>query len=154
MRRATEALVRHTRRSRLRARSGETCDEPQHQSPGRARKVTAMAGEALHEERSELSPEILDRHRAISTIMEEMEAIAWYDQRIEASTDAELQAVLAHNRGEEKEHAAMLLEWLRRHDAELETHLRNSLFSTGPIREKPAETAAPDGSLGIGSLRR
>ena len=94
-----------------------------------------MAGETLHEERSELTPEILDRHRAISTIMEELEAISWYDQRIKASTDTELQAILAHNRNEEKEHASMLLEWLRRHDAELDTHLRNFLFTTGPIHE-------------------
>ncbi len=95
-----------------------------------------MAGETLHEERSELTPEILDRHRAISTIMEELEAISWYDQRIKASTDTELQAILAHNRNEEKEHASMLLEWLRRHDAELDTHLRNFLFTTGPIQRK------------------
>jgi hypothetical protein len=115
-----------------------------------------MAGETLHEERSELGPEILDRHRAISTIMEELEAINWYNQRIKASTDAELRAILAHNRNEEKEHASMLLEWLRRQDAEFDTHLRTFLFSSGPIREKPAEAAAvpPDGSLGIGSLRR
>ena len=114
-----------------------------------------MAGETLHEERSELSPEILDRHRAISTIMEELEAISWYDQRIKASTDAELQAILAHNRNEEKEHASMLLEWLRRHDAELDTHLRNFLFTTGPIREKPAASGSElDKGLAIGSLRR
>ena len=114
-----------------------------------------MAGETLHEERSDLSPEILDRHRAISTIMEELEAISWYDQRIKASTDAELQAILAHNRNEEKEHASMLLEWLRRHDAELDTHLRNFLFTTGPIHEKPAASSSePDASLAVGSLRR
>lgn len=114
-----------------------------------------MAGETLHEERSDLSPEILDRHRAISTIMEELEAISWYDQRIKASTDTELQAILAHNRNEEKEHASMLLEWLRRHDAELDTHLRNFLFTTGPIGEKPsASSSEPDASLAIGNLRR
>jgi ferritin-like protein len=114
-----------------------------------------MAGETLHEERSDLSPEILDRHRAISTIMEELEAISWYDQRIKASTDTELQAILAHNRNEEKEHASMLLEWLRRHDAELDTHLRNFLFTTGPIHEKPAASSSePDAGLAIGSLRR
>jgi hypothetical protein len=114
-----------------------------------------MAGETLHEERSELTPEILDRHRAISTIMEELEAISWYDQRIKASTDTELQAILAHNRNEEKEHASMLLEWLRRHDAELDTHLRNFLFTTGPIHEKPAASSSePDAGLAIGSLRR
>ena len=114
-----------------------------------------MAGETLHEERSELGAELLDRHRAISTVMEELEAIDWYDQRIKASSDAELRAILTHNRNEEKEHASMLLEWLRRHDAEFDTHLRYFLFSTGPIREKPGETShEPDGSLAIGSLRR
>jgi len=115
-----------------------------------------MAGETLHEERDIIGPEILDRHRAISTIMEELEAIDWYDQRIKAASDAELQAVLAHNRNEEKEHASMLLEWLRRHDRELDTHLRTYLFSQGPIREGGSEAGtgnAPDGSLGIGSLK-
>jgi hypothetical protein len=87
-----------------------------------------MAGETLHEEREALTPEILDRHRAISTIMEELEAIDWYDQRIKASTDPELQSVLAHNRNEEKEHASMLLEWLRRHDPELDAHLRTYFY--------------------------
>jgi len=121
-----------------------------------------MAGEALHEEREELGPEILDRHRAISTIMEELEAIDWYDQRIKASSNTELQSVLAHNRNEEKEHASMLLEWLRRHDSEFDTHLRTFLFSQGPIRDVASSgsggggggASAGDGSLGIGSLRR
>ncbi len=114
-----------------------------------------MAGEMLHEEREVLGPEILDRHRAISTIMEELEAIDWYDQRIKASSNAELQAVLAHNRNEEKEHASMLLEWLRRHDAELDAHMRTYLFSQGPIREVKEGAAASDsdGSLSIGSLK-
>ena len=120
-----------------------------------------MAGETLHEEREELTPEILDRHRAISTIMEELEAIDWYDQRIKASSNPELQTVLLHNRNEEKEHASMLLEWLRRHDSEFEGHLRTYLFSKGPIREVAAGAeggggrggAQGDGSLGIGSLR-
>jgi ferritin-like protein len=119
-----------------------------------------MAGEALHEDREILGPELLDRHRAISTIMEELEAIDWYDQRIKASSNAELQSVLAHNRNEEKEHASMLLEWLRRHDSELDTHLRTYLFSQGSIREVEAAAkgngggnGSGDGSLGIGSLR-
>jgi uncharacterized protein len=112
-----------------------------------------MAGETLHEEREVLGAEILDRHRAISTIMEELEAIDWYDQRIKASSDPELQAVLAHNRSEEKEHASMLLEWLRRHDPELDGHLRTYLFSQGSIREvkEGGGTSAP--GLSIGSLK-
>jgi uncharacterized protein len=116
-----------------------------------------MAGETLHEDRELLGPEILDRHRAISTIMEELEAIDWYNQRIKASSDPELQAILAHNRNEEKEHASMLFEWLRRNDSEFDTHLRTYLFSQGPIREvgaaQPQGGTANDGSLGIGSLK-
>ena len=113
-----------------------------------------MAGETLHEEREALTPEILDRHRAISTIMEELEAIDWYDQRIKASTDPELQSVLAHNRNEEKEHASMLLEWLRRHDPEFDAHLRTYLFSQGPIREAQQDAGgARVGGLSIGSLK-
>ena len=114
-----------------------------------------MAGEALHEPREALSGGLLNRHRAIATIMEELEAIDWYDQRIEASSDPELQAVLAHNRNEEKEHASMLLEWLRRNDPEFSTHLRNFLFTEGPIRDVPSQggAATGDGSLGIGSLK-
>jgi ferritin-like protein len=116
-----------------------------------------MAGETLHEERAVLGPELLDRHRAISNLIEELEAIDWYDQRIKASSDDLLKQILAHNRNEEKEHAAMLLEWLRRGDAELTTHLKAHLFTSGPIRDTGAGAAQPagggDGSLGIGSLR-
>jgi hypothetical protein len=87
--------------------------------------------------------------------MEELEAIDWYDQRIKASTDPELQAVLAHNRNEEKEHASMLLEWLRRNDAEFETHLRTYLFSQGSIREVKTRSGGEGAGAGlsIGSLR-
>ncbi|HEY6439129.1 MAG TPA: encapsulin-associated ferritin-like protein [Acetobacteraceae bacterium] len=114
-----------------------------------------MAGETLHEDRDVLGQDILDRHRAISTIMEELEAIDWYDQRIKASANAELQAVLAHNRNEEKEHASMLLEWLRRNDAEFDGHMRTYLFSQGPIREAGAGggAGAAAGGLSIGSLK-
>jgi uncharacterized protein len=114
-----------------------------------------MAGETLHEDREGLGPEILDRHRAISTLMEELEAIDWYDQRIKASANADLQAILAHNRNEEKEHASMLLEWLRRNDGEFDAHLRTYLFKEGPVREAKVESSGDvsDGSLAIGSLR-
>jgi len=95
--------------------------------------------------------------------MEELEAVDWYDQRVDAAGDDELRSVLAHNRDEEKEHAAMTLEWLRRHDAKLDEHLRNYLFTSKPILEREHEiehgdgdadaASAGDGSLGIGSLR-
>ncbi|MET0497482.1 MAG: encapsulin-associated ferritin-like protein [Steroidobacteraceae bacterium] len=128
-----------------------------------------MAGNSgdLHESSDKLKPETIDRHRAVVSIMEELEAIDWYDQRIDAATDPELREILAHNRDEEKEHACMTLEWLRRHDAKLDEHLRTYLFTNKRLLDVEHEAehgAAPapasgggagsgDGSLGIGSLR-
>lgn len=129
----------------------------------------AESSNTLHEEG--LSPAVVDRHRAIVSLMEELEAADWYAQRVEAATDDELRAILKHNEDEEKEHAAMVLEWLRRKDAALDGHLRTYLFTEGPIgdKENQAEesgaascSAGPessgsaargDGSLGIGSLK-
>ena len=117
-----------------------------------------MAGSSgsLHENESVLKPATIDRHRAVVSIMEELEAVDWYDQRIDAATDQELKELLAHNRDEEKEHAAMMLEWLRRHDAKLDEHLRTYLFTNKRLLEieEEAEASACDGSLGIGSLRK
>jgi len=111
----------------------------------------------LHESAERLGPERIDRHRATVSIMEELEAIDWYDQRAAASDDDELRAVLEHNRDDEKEHAAMALEWLRRRDARLDEQLRKYLFSEGSITAEEDQAAAGDdadsGSLGIGSLR-
>lgn len=119
----------------------------------------------LHEPEERLSKETIDRHRAIASVQEELEAVDWYDQRADATTDSELAAVLAHNRDEEKEHAAMTLEWLRRHDPVLDAHLRTYLFTTDPVTEvehqAEGDGAAPgsladadmSGSLGIGSLK-
>lgn len=94
-----------------------------------------MASDSLHEPADEIGAEVIDRHRAIRSIMEELEAIDWYDQRVAATNDPSLAAVLAHNRDEEKEHAAMTLEWLRRHDPVLDRELRTYLFTDGPITE-------------------
>ena len=74
----------------------------------------------LHEPSDLLDEAAIDRHRAIVSIKEELEAVDWYDQRVSATSDASLAAVLAHNRDEEKEHASMTIEWLRRHDALLD----------------------------------
>ena len=116
----------------------------------------AASSGSLHEDPAVLSAEVKDRHRAIVSIMEELEAIDWYDQRVAGASDPELAAILAHNRDEEKEHAVMTLEWLRRHDAKLDDVLRTYLFAEGPVLdvEKAAGGQAADGSLGIGSLRR
>ncbi len=118
-----------------------------------------MASEKLHESPETLGPEVLDQHRAIVSIMEELEAVDWYNQRATATHTPDLAAVLAHNRDEEKEHAAMTLEWLRRTDPILDQHLRTYLFTEGSITEieHEAEHDDDDGagpaSLGIGSLK-
>ncbi|HEX6321429.1 MAG TPA: ferritin-like domain-containing protein [Burkholderiales bacterium] len=120
----------------------------------------AQSSGSFHENTEILKPETMDRHRAIVSIMEELEAVDWYDQRVDAAADGELKAILAHNRDEEKEHAAMTLEWLRRRDAVWDEQLRNYLFTEKPIlevehaiEESEESGRSGDGSLGIGSLR-
>ena len=121
-----------------------------------------MAGSSgsLHESEAVLKPETIDRHRAVVSLMEELEAVDWYDQRYDAAGDGELKKILAHNRDEEKEHAAMMLEWLRRHDPKLDEHLRTYLFTNKSVLEIEEEAEGKDeggsnddGSLRIGSLR-
>lgn len=116
------------------------------------------ASVGFHEDDSALKPETKDRHRAIVSLMEELDAVDWYDQRVDTAGDDELRAILAHNRDEEREHAMMLLEWLRRKAPGFAEQMRTYLFAEGPITavEAAAESAeggAGDGSLGIGSLR-
>ena len=121
----------------------------------------ASASATTHEDPEKLKPETRERHRAIVSIMEELEAVDWYDQRVDASDDEELRAILAHNRDEEKEHAAMVLEWLRRRDPQLDAHLRTFLFTDRPEVEQEEASAGnrqgggdpASGSLGIGSLK-
>ncbi|OAN55164.1 ferritin [Paramagnetospirillum marisnigri] len=115
----------------------------------------AASSATLHEDPALLGPGAIDRHRATVSIMEELEAADWYDQRALATEDPELQAILTYNRDEEKEHAAMLLEWLRRHDGALSNHLKTYLFKDGPIHAPGSAKSDPvaDGSLAIGSLR-
>jgi ferritin-like protein len=109
-----------------------------------------------------LNEATLDYHRAMTSLCEEFEAVDWYNQRVTATNDASLAAVLAHNRDEEKEHAIMLLEWLRRHDAVIDKNLRTYLFTTLPITDVEKQAMGADGasssvsstgSLGLGSLR-
>jgi ferritin-like protein len=96
-------------------------------------KEKAMANEGYHESIEELSDETRDMHRAIISLMEELEAVDWYNQRVDACKDRELAAILAHNRDEEKEHAAMVLEWIRRRDPRFDKELKDYLFTTEEI---------------------
>jgi len=89
-----------------------------------------------HEPIDELSAETRDMHRALVSLMEELEAVDWYNQRADACKDLELKAILEHNRDEEKEHAAMVLEWIRRHDPIFSSELNDYLFTEKPIAHK------------------
>ena len=95
-----------------------------------------MANEGFHEAIEELSDETKDMHRAIQSLMEELEAVDWYNQRVDACKDEALKAILIHNRDEEKEHAAMMLEWIRRQDAQFDKELKEILFTNKPIVHK------------------
>ena len=95
----------------------------------------AQSSNTLHEAPEALTPEVVDKHRAIVSLMEELEAVDWYDQRAHACSDPELRQILEHNRDEEKEHAAMVLEWIRRHDPRFSKELKEYLFTNKPIRD-------------------
>jgi ferritin-like protein len=128
-----------------------------------ARLAFPMSSENLHESPDELSDETKNMHRAIVSLMEELEAVDWYQQRAEACTDDDLKAVLTHNKNEEIEHAMMVLEWIRRHQPVFDDNMKTYLNSVGPITEVEAQAeadtandtpaGAPSTSLGIGSLR-
>ena len=119
-----------------------------------------MANSAgYHESEDKLRDETQDNHRALTSMQEELEAADWYDQRVDAATDSDLKAILAHNRDEEKEHFVMLLEWLRRRDPKFDAELRERLFNPGSIvaqeqasKGAGGEAAASGGHAGAGSL--
>lgn len=92
-----------------------------------------MSSAGYHEPVEQLSVEARDMHRAIVSLMEELEAVDWYNQRVESCSDTELKDILEHNRDEEKEHAAMLMEWIRRNDLRFSKELKDILFTEKPI---------------------
>jgi ferritin-like protein len=117
-----------------------------------------------NEPSSELSPEARDVHRALASFVEELEAVDYYNQRVDVATDGALREILAHNRDEEIEHAVMLLEWLRRRLPKFDEELRTYLFTSAPIAHgegsDPGKTtahdspAAPSTDLGIGKFKK
>ncbi len=108
-----------------------------------------MGSENLHERFEDVTDETRDMHRAIVSLMEELEAIDWYQQRVDATKNEALKEVLGHNRDEEIEHAMMNLEWIRRHHPTFDEHARTYLFSQGPITAVE-ETATAGGGGGGG----
>lgn len=107
-----------------------------------------VGSENLHERFEDVTDETRDMHRAIVSLMEELEAIDWYQQRVDATKNEALKEVLGHNRDEEIEHAMMNLEWIRRHHPTFDEHARTYLFSQGPITavEEVATGAGGGGS--------
>jgi uncharacterized protein len=121
-----------------------------------------VSSENYHEPQELLSEGTKDLHRAIVSLREELEAVDWYQQRAEATSNAELKAILLHNKREEIEHAMMVLEWLRRNDASFAEHIATYINSSGPILDVEKGTkageagegpAASPTSLGVGSLK-
>jgi ferritin-like protein len=95
-----------------------------------------MSSVGYHEPVEQLSDETRDMHRAIVSLMEELEAVDWYNQRAALCKDPALKAILEHNRDEEKEHASMVLEWIRRTDPRFSKELNQYLFTETPIADK------------------
>src|SRR5262245_21570273 len=116
-----------------------------------------MAAEGYHEPYEQLTAATRDMHRALRSLMEELEAVDWYNQRVDLCNDEELKAILAHNRDEEKEHASMVLEWIRRRDPIFDENLRKYLFTTtsitGSEEESKGRTTIASPAV-IGSLRK
>ena len=115
----------------------------------------AAASQGYHEDERRLSPRTKELHRAIVSLQEELEAVDWYQQRADATEDPELRAILEHNRDEEKEHAMMLLEWIRRHDVVFARMMRLHTGHEGPIvsgeeREEAAGEADVEGRAARG----
>ena len=104
-----------------------------------------------HEPTNELTEKTRDLHRALASLQEELEAIDWYQQRIDVAADAELKAILAHNRDEEMEHATMVLEWIRRRYPVFDQNLREYLFTSKPILEIEHESTGGSASAGSGN---
>ena len=92
-----------------------------------------MSSETLHAPRERLSKHTLAVHQAITSLVEELEAVDWYRQRADDCDDEALKDILLHNMREEMEHASMVLEWIRRNDTDFEKELKENLFSDGPI---------------------
>lgn len=104
--------------------------------------TVASAGAGIHIPADKLSRKTAHLHYAITSLREELEAVDWYRQRADDCEDAALKAILLHNADEEIEHAAMLLEWLRRTEPRFDKELKEYLFTDGPITETEAKAMA------------
>lgn len=104
-----------------------------------------MSSETLHVAREKLSRKTLEMHYAITSLMEEFEAVDWYRQRADDTEDKELKAILLHNAREELEHAAMILEWIRRNDEDAGEQMKEYLFKGGSITGHEEDATGKNG---------
>ena len=117
-----------------------------------------MSSEGLHVPREVLSQDGRLLHHAITSLKEELDAVDWYRQRADDTEDEQLREILLHNMREEMEHAAMVLEWIRRHNADFAGHLQTDLFTDAPIVgiervvEGQGEATEPAPAAGSGSV--
>ena len=100
-----------------------------------------MANQGFHEDKKDLSKKTRDLHRALISLQEELEAVDWYRQRVDACKDEQLKAILLDNMSEEIEHSAMLVEWLRRNDRKFNEYLNTYVFTDAPVTEVEDETS-------------
>ncbi|MCF8303405.1 MAG: ferritin-like domain-containing protein [Bacteroidales bacterium] len=107
-----------------------------------------------HEPPQELSEETRNFTRALHSLMEEIEAVDWYHQRVDLTKDESLKSIMAHNRDEEIEHACMALEWLRRNMPGWDAMLREFLFTEGNITAHVEESSSEKPDLGIGKINK
>ena len=116
-----------------------------------------MASDTYHEPLDLLSEGTRNLHRALVSLMEELEAIDWYQQRADACSDPHLKDILLHNRNEEIEHAAMVLEWIRRHSDHFNAMMKKYLFTEQPVtgieEGQPPQAPVATDTLGISSLK-
>ena len=111
----------------------------------------------LHEAADQLKSATIDIHRAVVSLIEELEAFDWYNQRAEVTQDLQLRSILEHNRDEEIEHASMTLEWIRRNVAKFDEALKTYLFTQGDItaiEEKSEGSKAGSGHAEAGQRLR
>jgi hypothetical protein len=106
-----------------------------------------MGFEQYHEPANELSEETRTFARVNLSLIEEAEAIGWYEQRIALEKDAEARAVMGHAQKEEFIHFAIDLEFLLRRKPAWRTVVKNVLFKEGDLVELAEHAEAEEESL-------
>src|SRR5215217_465939 len=98
-------------------------------------KNRSMGFDQYHEPADELPQEVRTFARMIKSLIEEAEAIDWYEQRMAVEKDKEAKKIMAHAQQEEFIHFAMDLEFLLRKKYQWRTVMKNVLFKHGDIVE-------------------